>query len=823
MSGCDGSDYGDEGFDGPSKEVEILFDDRGIPHVYAANDEDLFYGGGYAIASMRLFQMDLLRRRGLGRWAEVAGPEHYQDDVISRVINFRDLAERDAEAVAREFPQAWALVEAWAAGINARIGEILRGDTTLPYGFAQLGYMPERWTGADVVLVSRLGFFQTSNTLENELLLTVMKKLYPDLFDKVDLLRPLFEVYAVPPEDRPSATALIAPELEPHVGARPDVPREALIEALASLRDHLGSFRSIGSNNWAVAGRFTSNGRPILCNDPHLPFEVPSVMVPVHLDSKSRGEGTMNVAGFSLVGSPGVSLGHNEHIGWAATTNFADVMDVWEVARTATGVRIGDREVAAVSRTERIAMKMPDGTTMEAMFDVFDVPDYGVILPPSIIPIPITGRGNAMLLNYTGFGVFKGGDSLLRLQRATSISELEAAVLGVPGLGFNFVGADAEGITYRVGQSVPDRGDPTDMQAAWLMMDGTDESSFWTGEYLDPDRLPHSRAEQRGYIATANNDPFGFTGDGRVDNDPWYYGALFEPGYRAKRIEDELARLTARGQVTAADMITLQNDAHSVLADELLPALEAALAEVDTSEELAEFRGNADLATLRTLLMGWDRQMRRDSAAALAFRTFLFELASLALEDDLGPLYSFAQESRVVLLKVAAFAALGHYEPGVVIDTSPEVALVASLDRAAKRIASRFGSVDPDGYTYGEIHGALFTHDIGEQYDVGFVPTDGAEDTINVSHGSYPLESEPFSEQWDAFHGPVFRTVMTFGEDGQPDAQVTFPLGASGDPADPHFRDSLDEWVEGTPSLFPFRRSEVEAAMERRVVLPPAD
>ena len=107
------------------------------------------------------------------------------------------------------------------------------------------------------------------------------------------------------------------------------------------------------------------------------------------------------------------------------------------------------------------------------------------------------------------------------------------------------VAADANGITYRVGLDVPVR-DVAGGQEPWLLLDGTDTKSLWTGAMLPRDKLPRGRAKDRGYIVTANNDPFGFTQDGRLDNDPYYYGALFDPGFRASRITSEIAAMTQK-------------------------------------------------------------------------------------------------------------------------------------------------------------------------------------------------------------------------------------------------------------------------------------
>jgi len=256
-------------------------------------------------------------------------------------------------------------------------------------------------------------------------------------------------------------------------------------------------------------------------------------------------------------------------------------------------------------------------------------------------------------------------------------------------------------------------------------------------------------------------------------------------------------------------------DAHSTLADTLVPLLVDAHGRVDTDDALADFRGDADLDALVTLLDGWDRQMRRDSHAAVAFRAFAFQSAFGVLRDELGALLDAALEIPVgsfIILKVASLALSGGYPEGdAVVQEGSDVVLLT----AAREVAAWLD----DAATYGDLHGAVFDATFRGDLDVGFTPTDGAEDTIDNAPASFSLEE---GARWESRFGPVFRVVTGFAEDGTPEARVTLPLGNAGDPASPHFGDTLEGWVEGDHRPFAFRRADVEARMERREVLSPA-
>jgi penicillin amidase len=205
-AGDDAGPSDPELFPGLSAEVEILIDDRGIPHVYAENDSDLFYATGYQLATDRLFQIDLLRRRALGRGAEVLGMGKLDEDKISRLFNFKRWGALDAERFKREQPRDYALFSAWVAGINQRIDEVKRGEQPLPYGFGpeQADYQPESWSNLDPFVIAKMIAFANSNLLEFEFLTTLVKRLSPAAYAAIDILEPAVPVFCVPPEDRPS-------------------------------------------------------------------------------------------------------------------------------------------------------------------------------------------------------------------------------------------------------------------------------------------------------------------------------------------------------------------------------------------------------------------------------------------------------------------------------------------------------------------------------------------------------------------------------------------------------------------------------------------
>jgi penicillin G amidase len=810
-----------ETFPGLSAPVEIAIDDRGIPHIYANTNADLLYAAGYQMATDRLFQMDLVRRRALGRQAEVLGPGRVAQDEISRLFDFHRWGAANADRVREENPELYGWLVAWLAGVNARIAEVADGRAPLPYGFGpgELDVLPEPWTMAEHLAIAKMYAFANSNSLERELLATIVQRNFPEAWEKIELCRPGYRVSIMPPDERPTvAERAAAPSRDPSLP--PIAASEAELQAaMRGLHETMAHLPRVGSNNWAVDGRHTDNGRPLVAGDPHQPLQSPSLMYTHHLVS-AEGEHSFDVLGWSFVGAAGMHLGHNQYVQWTATTNFADVMDIWEVEVEGGTVRHGSDLIEIVERRERIGVAGESARE----FVVREVPGRGVLLPSDIVPIPIAGPGRALLLGWTGFAATNEEQSFFGINLARSIDEYEAAVDLMEVGGFNFVAADAHDISYRVNILVPDRGDPSARPMPYTVVSGNDPGAVWH-DYLPPERLPRTRAAGRGWLATANNDPWGFTFDGDVGNAPWYYGCFYAAGHRAARLDAELERLTGRGAVSVDDMQTLQTDTHSPMADMLLPVLAEALAAMPEDEALAEFRDEDDLAILAELLLeGWNRRMDREEPGALAFHLWMLFLTEGVVGDELSVLFRIVlEEEAPFVIKMPMLAVTGQYpQSEALMQEGRDWLLLRALARTAQMLDARYGGVEPNRYTWGDMHGTRFANPFGGDLDIGWVATRGGEDTVDVSSSRF-FDESGVAARFDSTSGAIFRVVTTFAEDGTPQAWANFPPGNSGEPGSVHFSDTLDDWVEGRYTRLPFTRDEVEAAAVSTFTMHPDD
>lgn len=809
-------------FPGLTADVEVRIDDRGIPHIYGQTDDDVAFASGYQMATDRLFQMALVRRRALGRQAEVLGEDFVDQDIVSRTFDLQRWGHENAERLRDEAPDIYNVTIAWIAGVNQRIAEVNAGDAPLPTGFAEAGFMPEPWERDDEFAIAKLFALSNSNSFERDLLATVLRNNLPDVWAGFELGKPMFDTAILPDDEIPQG---LKPDTGPSSLHRARPPQgvdphsvAALADGLRELHHAFAHVRSgpYGSNNWAVDGRHTADGRSMIANDPHQPLQSPSYMYGLHLNSADAG-GTLDAAGFAFAGTMGVQLGHNRTLQWSATTNFADVMDLWDVRVEDEGAWIGDALVEWEVRDEVIAVAGGD----DVVLAIRDIPGYGVMVPETLLPLPVSAPGRELLVNWTGFAATAEEQCFGRIATAADLDEWEDAVDLMEVAGFNFVAATADAISYRVNILVPDR-DLSGGALPYLVIDGDDASSYWSG-YLPPEELPRSRLSNRGWVATANNDPWGFTFDGDVTNDPFYYGYFYAAGHRAKRLHDEFERLTEQGGISREDMVTLQLDTHSPIADELIPVIVDAAAQIGTNPDLAEFEGNADIPTLAAALEGWSRDMERDEAGALIWHLWLHEMAWEVASDDLAFLYTLVFDAEPpYIIKIPALAMLHGYSTDQLLQASREWIAMEALRRTGAWLTDRYGGVDPAtaGYAWGDMHGTDFRNPFGGPLDGGWVATDGGEDTVNVSSSTYYANSAgDVADRFDSHDGAIFRVVTTFTESGLPEASINFPRGNSGEPSSPHWDDTLDDWVEGVYTHLPYTDDEVEAATEERFTI----
>ncbi len=508
--------------------VEIKRDGAGVPHVYAASTPDLFFGLGVAMAEDRLWQMDRLRRRALGRQAEILGPAFVASDIAHLTVGIDRISTDDAAAMDAATQRQ---VAAFVAGIN-RYLELTRDH--LPIEFRLLDYRPEPFTVRDVVAIGR-GIWWSLNGRIDRLSAAEAARLLPN-----ETLRRLY----LTPE---SSENLVAPWIEttPAAGAG----------------NAAGTDDATGSNNWAVSGRRSGSGFAILCSDPHQPYWVPSSWYEFALHGPED-----NAAGAGHPGLPGMWWGCNGSTAWGITNNAASTRDLYRETvdpRDPGRYRDGDTWRAFQLHETTIPVRGEAARKLVVRSTV-----RGPVVNQLITPVT-EGGDPPLSMRWVGAEHLDDIKAMIAVSRAKDWPAFRAALHDWAIAVFNFVYADREGnVGYQMAGRIPIRG-----RVTYGFRDADNPADRWQG-YIPFEDLPNGFNPARGYVASANQ---------RIVS-PQYrqpiYGA-YSQGHRGVRLDQELAPPRTMDR---AALIRLQNDVKNCRAERMCPHLLRQLADAEGAE-----------------------------------------------------------------------------------------------------------------------------------------------------------------------------------------------------------------------------------------------
>jgi len=559
---------------GLEKQVEILRDRWGVPHIYASTIHDLFFAQGYITANDRLFQIDLWRRAGTGKLAEVMGAAAVERDKLARAVAFH--GDWAAEWAAYG-PDTKAIVAAFTGGINAYIRGL---GSKLPPEFQIAGYAPGLWVPEDCL--SRVAGLTMTGNLSRE------------VSHAEDIQRWGLE----------RARKLI--RLEPPIPL--EVPKSLDLGditggILKAYRETVGPVRLTteqGSNNWVVDGTMTATGRPVLANDPHRPVQLPSLRKTVHL----VGPG-WNAIGSGEPALPGIALGHNEDIAFGFTIAAIDQQDLYvETVNLASPgeYRYRGKWMKFETARQKIAVKGQGEQDIALRYTV-----HGPVIYED------AGRHRAYVLRWVGSEPGAAGYLAgLSLARAKDWGEFRAAMSRYRVPGENLVYADTKGnIGWQVGGLTPIR----DGWSGLLPVPGADGRYEWKG-FRKSDELPFEFNPPRHYIATANHNivPPGY-------GIPLGYDGWTLP-FRIGRIREMLA---AGSKFDIPDFERMQQDVTSLPARRL-------------QQILRKWHPEPASRAARTVdeILKWDAVLRDDSRPALIYEIWMSKLPAAVFGPDLA-------------------------------------------------------------------------------------------------------------------------------------------------------------------------------------------
>jgi penicillin amidase len=769
---------------GLEREVEIIIDAWGVPHIYAGTAGDAFLAQGFNAARDRLFQIDLWRRRGHGRLAEVLGPAYAGQDRASRLLLFRGDLEAEWAAYG---PGARAVITAFTAGINAYVGWVRAHPEALPPEFTVYGYQPDHWQPQDVLAVRTHGLFYNA---EQEV---ARAQVLRDLGPEVEELR----------QAREPADPLTVPDGLDLSLISDDVL--ATYRLAFSPVNFAGQAEPLdwrqaasGSNNWVIGAERSQTGRPILANDPHRAVTLPSLRYLAHLEAPG-----LSVIGAGEPGLPGISIGHNGQIAFGLTIWAADHEDLYVYQldpADPSRYRYGDgwEPFRVVSEQVAVAGQDPQPVTLEFTRHGpvihrdeargFAVALRAVWLEPGMVPY----------LGSLEYLAARDGDEFLQALRHW----------GAPGV--NQVWATPDGdFGWQASALIPRR--PNWDGSLPVPGDGRYE---WDGFTRAPG-LPSSRRPAAGWLATANemNLPPGYRNDELTITYDWYtYG-------RSERIVEWLGEQDPGGKAGIAESVRMQSDVRNVHALRILRLL----AGVDPGRV-------AERAVLSRLL-DWDGAERPGSFEALVFEIWLrrhfrpwlavshlrrqgltAEQASAALRflrrDE-----SFGGDLRAELRMLGAVDWADAAQAGE-LATGADVTLSAALAEIADLLGPDRGT-----WTWGALHHSLLIHPALDGVPgipagwgrVGPAPRGGSGDTVG---------NAGYDASFRQTIGSTFRMVVDVGNWDA--TQVMNAPGQSGDPRSAHYGDLFSSWVAGDSFPLLYSRAAVEAHAETRIRLRPA-
>lgn len=739
--------------EGLKAEAEVVYDERLVPHIFAANPEDAFFLQGYVTAQLRLWQMDVSTRRAAGRLSEIMGPRTLEMDRQQRRRGIFLAAERAARAW--EKSEHFPLLDAYVRGVNAYIEQLEPSD--YPLEFKLLDYAPEPWTTVHVALMLK-NMASTLCAHEDDLEATNALQFFGD-----SLFQVLYPEYN--PRQSPVIPAGTTWDFTPL--ALPDSPLvKASLDGLLSFQPLEKPDPGIGSNNWAVSPAKTANGKPILCSDPHLNFSLPAIWLELQMSWPQA-----KVYGVSIPGIPGILIGFNEHIAWGETNVGQDVLDWYRIhwADPARDSYWFDGQRRPVQKiVERIEVK-----GAETVFDTVRYTVHGPVVyeDPEHPYQDLAMRWIALdEPNPEEISVF------YRLAEARNFEDYSQALLhyDLPAQNFAFACKDGD-IAIKVNGKFPLK----HPQQGRFVQDGSTSATLWHG-WIPKSHVPQVKNPPRGFIASANQHS-------TAPDYPYYYnGAAFDD-YRGRFLNRSLENMDS---ITVEDMMQLQTSNYSLQPEEVLPVL---LPYLDTS------RLSALQKRLVQLLRQWNYRFDADRVEPVLFTEWWQQLRRLAWDEmyalsDSLPILIPEDWRTLELLEQQPDFPLFDFQETPQRETAPDLVLMA-FQRMSEELRERLD--DPD-----------FDWAAWKSTDVIHLSQIPAFSVLDLDVGGYRQALNAVRRRG----GPSWRMVVELGDTVR--AWGVYPAGQAGNPGSPFYSNLIETWTKGEYFPLNFMRSPDEGGEE---------
>ncbi|MGB6902682.1 MAG: penicillin acylase family protein, partial [Acidobacteriaceae bacterium] len=772
---------------------------HGVPHMQAANLDDLLFAQGYVTAQDRLWQMDMARRMAAGEAAEILGSKLVEHDRMERVLAMRATAERLTATLDDRNRRYF---DDYARGVNAFIGS---HQDRLPPEFRLLMYQPKPWQPVDSMLVVMS-------------MVQMLDEHWPEKLERERItarIGPTLAADLYPTgswRDRPPITT------EPPISApQPNVPPVpldesqdgALNEGLLHLRQLTGTPDCLGcaagSNQWVVSGSRTASGRAMLSNDMHLEQEIPNIWYETDLEAPG-----FHAAGVTVPGLPLIVAGHNEHVAWGFTALYGDTQDIYaEHTNGQDQYQGADGAWHAVEHEqETIHVRGGHDVTVDVARTA-----HGVVITP-LIP----GEKRVLTLKWTVYDPKAAGYPLLQMNTAANWTDFRAALEQWWGPTQNVVYADDQGhIAYQAVGAIPYR--PNGLEGVPIQ----DQQHEWQG-FIAFDRMPSALDPPGGILATANSrvtpnpnppttpivgSPTPSASSQPAPTSPPPVAAPAAPVVAPPEITLEWADpyrneriwkwLGPKDKLTQQDMLTLQTDVYSELDQEIAQRLAYGIDHASRTD--ARLRQAADL--MRT----WDGAVNVDSAPAAIVASAKAVFFPMLLKPKLGDdwrLYHWAES-------LFAGEQILMNEPAAWLPPQYKTWDDFLADLVRQGLAQGGAPSDLRQWRYGYAHPVDVEHPL-----FGLLPWFKGWTGTGVQPQSGDTSTV---KQVGRTFGPSQRFTIDWSNLDAATEDIT--MGESGDPLSPYYRNQWPYWYSGRTFALPFSDQAVAAATAHTLRLEP--
>ncbi|MEM6967176.1 MAG: penicillin acylase family protein [Bacteroidota bacterium] len=738
------------------KPVRVTYDDKMVPHIFAESLKDAITVQGYLEAKNRLWQMDFSTRATSGRISEVIGPLAINTDKSKRRMGLLMAAENTLKTW-KSAPREYEIIEAYTKGVNAYIENLTPAD--YPLEFKILDYEPEPWTplksaifmkAMAETLSSREVDLQSTNAL-NHFGREKFDYIYPERNDKESPIIPKsvkwnFESALNSEERAPS---------EPSLGTIYHTPFEKPAEF-------------IGSNNWTVAGSKTANGKPILCNDPHLNLTLPAIWYEIQIHTPET-----NVYGVSLPGVPGVTIGFNENIAWGFTNVGHDIMDWYKIKwadNQKTTYYLDDQVMKTELKVERIKVR--------GQADILDTVRYTYWGPVSYESKDHPYQDLAMhWLVHEG----KGNEltSFLGINTAKNFDDYYNGIRRFDNPAQNIAFASRDGdIALKVQGKFPIKAE----EQGRFVQDGSTKATAWKG-FIPFEQTPFVKNPEQGFVGSANQ----FSADTTY---PYYYNGGFED-YRGRSLNQQLATMD---DIAVQDMKDLQGSNYSIKAAEALPLMLGYL-------QAAEL--NAQEKELLKILASWDYNYDKEDTAPIIFDTLFREFYRQTWDE----VFTVMEDNEIPFLYPESWRTIELLEKTPNDELFDDQTTADKKETAEDIVVASFKAIAAESENWKE-NGKFISWETYRNLKIPHLLNLPGFKSKFVSRGGSGDVLNAFNVRGGRAFGPSWKMIVELDDEVR--AYGVYPAGQSGNPGSPYYDSMVETWASGDYYELIFMRNKNE-------------